>query len=309
MPKIEWPQTAHVVLGILAAICCAGLFYAMGSSSANSAKVSNGYSVRYGEELQDDVARACGGLSSAAFSECATTIIVQNRGNQRDEHSLRAQTDAADWAFWAAVIAFSQLVATAIGLFYIRSTLVETRRAVTDTAAATQAMKEANEFSKEVSAIELRPYLVVHPRGIHREAGALEFRGVVEISNIGKTPAKGVSSHIRMKEGGYDENEFPVNSVTDPAARTLLPGGVMIQASKNTLGFDVIQNEWPSSLYVWGLIEYSDHEGVRRSTEFCHRYNKKTCQVDLDEAWGPGESAILIDGNLARLHITRNDAT
>lgn len=309
MPRIDWPQTAYIALGILAAICCAGLFYEMGSSSANNAKKSNVYSVRYGDALHDDIARACDGGSGAAFVECATTVIAQNRGHQRDEDSLRAQSDAANWAFWAAIIAFSQLVATVIGLFYIRGTLVETRRAVTDTAAATQAMKEANEFSKEISAIELRPYLVVQPRGIHREAGALEFRGVVEISNIGKTPAKGVSSHIRMKEGAYKETDFPVDSVADPAARTLLPGGVMIQASKNTLGFDAIQNEWPNSLYVWGLIEYTDHEGNRRSTEFCHRYNKKTCQVDLDDAWAPGESSVLIDGNLARLHIARNDAT
>lgn len=309
MPKIEWPQTAHVVLGILAAICCAGLFYAMGSSSANSAKVSHTYSVRYGEALQDDVARACDGLPSAALVECATAVIVQNRGNQRDEHGLRAQTDAADWAFWAAVIAFSQLVATVIGLVYIRSTLVETRRAVTDTAAATQAMKEANEFSKEISAIELRPYLVVRPLGIHREVGKTEFRGVVEILNIGKTPANGVSSHIRMKEAGYDEKDFPVSSFKVLASRTLLPGGVMIQASKKPLEFATIQSDWPSSLYVWGRVEYTDHEGNRRSTDFCHRYNKRTCRIDLDADWTPNDSATLIDGQLARLHVAGNDAT
>lgn len=309
MPKIEWPQTAYVVLAILAAICSAGLFYAMGSSSANSANVSVGYSVRYGEALQDDVARACEGQPSTAFVECATAVITQNRGNQRDEHSLRAQSDAANWAFWAIFIAFFQLIATAIGLFYIRGTLVETRRAVNDTAAATNAMKEANEFSKEISAIELRPYLVVRPLGIHREAGKTEFRGVVEISNIGKTPANGVSSHIRMKEAGYDESDFPVGSFKDLASRTLLPGAVMIQASKNTLGFATIQSEWPSSLYVWGRVEYTDHEGNRRSTDFCHRYNKKTCRIDLDGDWTPSESATLIDGQLARLHIAGNDAT
>jgi len=309
MARIEWPKTAHVVVVILAGIFGAGLFYDLGKSSADNSRISDLYSLRYGEALQDDITRACHGQSSAAFIECATAVIAQNRAYQRDERALRAQSDAADWAFWAAIIASLQLIATVIGLVYIRGTLVETRRAVIDTAAATKAMKEANEFSKEISAIELRPYLVVRPLGIHREVGKTEFRGVVEILNIGKTPANGVSSHIRMKEAGYDEKDFPVSSFKDLASRTLLPGGVMIQASKNPLEFATIQSDWPSSLYVWGRVEYTDHEGNRRSTDFCHRYNKRTCRIDLDADWTPNDSATLIDGQMARLHVAGNDAT
>lgn len=309
MPKIEWPRTAHVVLGGVAAVCSAALFYELGASSANSAQISDGYSLRYGEALQSDIASTCSGRSGGAFVECASSILEQNREYQRDEDTLRAQSDAANWAFWAVVFALLQLFATVIGLFFIRDTLAETRRAVADTAAATEAMKDANAFSRQVSAIELRPYLVVQPRGIHREVGQSAFRGVVEISNIGKTPAQDVSSYIRLKEGRYSESDFVVKSFENLADRTLLPGAVMTQASKNKLEFEVIQNSSLSSLFVWGRVEYTDHEGIRRATDFCHRYNKKTCQVDLDGDWILGESAVLIDGGLARLHIAGNEAT
>jgi hypothetical protein len=68
--------------------------------------------------------------------------------DQNETRDLMAQEASALWGYWLLVIAALQLIATIIGLVFIKRTLDATWKAVGDTCEATVAMKRQNELTE-----------------------------------------------------------------------------------------------------------------------------------------------------------------
>src|SRR5437868_2490124 len=130
-------------------------FYSMGYSSGRNEERARIEREHYASEATQRLSNDCVKLSGTALAECAYKIAKTEREAERQESDLAAQWKAADWALFAAIIGGAQLVATAIGLIFIKRTLDATREAVEDTAVATDAMRKANEIARE----DTRPIL------------------------------------------------------------------------------------------------------------------------------------------------------
>jgi hypothetical protein len=85
------------------------------------------YSDKHAEEASNQIKSACiiGGSVSA---KCVEEIIESAREARRDESDLVAQRGMERWAFWMCIAAVVTLTATFVGVYYVRNTLLETRR-------------------------------------------------------------------------------------------------------------------------------------------------------------------------------------
>lgn len=101
---------------------------------------------------------------------------------------LAAQEAMSVWTFWAMVWAFLTTAIAGFGLWWIRGTFRETRRAVDETARATRAMLDANDIAELNAQRQLRPYVFPSRAWfeINENGEPVAF---IEIRNFGQTPA------------------------------------------------------------------------------------------------------------------------
>lgn len=213
-----------------------------------------------------------------------TTIALEN---------LVAQQRISNWALGTMVGGFLTMLGSFAALFLVRQTLFETQKTLQET--------------KDRNAIEMRAYLVIIPQGIEQDVGDSMFRGQVEIHNIGRSPAQNVSAKVWMKQDAFEANKFETEKFKNLADRTLLPDARMRQGTKNTSPLSDFQKK-PGFIFVYGRVDYTDYLGVRRSSSFCHRYNKAVLEADSDDQDLPNEPKVLIRTAMARHHIHGNKA-
>jgi hypothetical protein len=140
-----------------------------------------------------------------------------------------------------------------------------------------------------------RAYLSVDPKGLRPWRGQTgRFLGHVAIVNAGTLPAKDMKWFLKaeMSNDG-DRRDFIV-----PADRR--GSQLVVGHGKMTRGTPPISLTGDGYCFVWGLVEYDDGYGKRRTTTFCHRYN---CARD-DFA-----TSLSIDEIDARQHEFGNAAT
>jgi hypothetical protein len=161
----------------------------MGVSHGTHNERSKKYSEAYAANAAKDVERGCVGLTGSDLAKCATEIVEANRESQRSESDLSAQWQAANWVLWATIIAGAQLLATAIGLVFVKRTLDATLLAVEDTGEATDAMREQNRIAADTAQRQLRAYVSLFNVEVRNlEAGSVAtFKGI--LINAGQTPA------------------------------------------------------------------------------------------------------------------------
>jgi hypothetical protein len=131
----------------------AWMFYAIGVSGATHHEQAKRYAKQEAAAAGNSVERECAGLVGGALRKCETEIIAASRESQRDESALQAQRDMSEWAFWLLIIGAGQLVATIIGLAFIKGTLDATRDAVREAADGTQAALIAAEAGRSANQI------------------------------------------------------------------------------------------------------------------------------------------------------------
>lgn len=223
-------------------------------------------------------------VASAAAQSDETTIAQED---------LIAQQEMADWALGAMVVGLLTMFGSFFALYFVRETLRATQQTLQET--------------QDRNAIEMRAYVVVIPKGIEQSIGEATFRGQVEVHNIGRTPAHDVSCRVWMKEGRYKEDKFATSKFKVLAKRTLLPDGRMRQGTKQTgLVSDFLDQS--GHIFVYGRVDYTDYLNERRSTMFCHRYNKSAFVGELDVVDLPDKARTLIHADMARHHIHGNKA-
>lgn len=193
----------------------------------------------------------------SATVECIADEIETRRETYTDHHDLNAQQDMELWARGMLWLAAATFVASAVGVVYVRNTLLESRR---------------------TSKAELRAYVMldgIEPKEVKvTKADKPDARFFVRWKNAGQTPARRVRWDVNWKvfEGAFPSDfEFPASEDGGQSA-TIGPGQVSHDISQLIPSVDLsnvkFKDDW--FLLMWGWIEYFDvFDKARRRTEFC----------------------------------------
>lgn len=118
------------------------------------------------------------------------------------------------------------------------------------------------------SRLNNRAYVAVEPLGLEPWRGESDrFLGLVNISNVGVLPARALKwrLYIRQTDDG-DSLDFPMDQP--------LRGAQVVAGRSAMIRGTVPTTATPARYcFVWGIVEYDDGYGSRRTTTFCHRYN------------------------------------
>lgn len=191
----------------LAAIALGAILYFQGYSSGRHDQRAHVERQHYAAETPKRIESECQQAASAARGECIAKIIDSERESQRSESDLAAQWKAADWVFWAAIIAGAQGLITLIGTMLLYEQIKLTRKAVTDTGQATEAMHEANSIARRSQ----RPWVEVKilPIEVYERDNKIALVLRVTLENSGQTVAEDVKIHIeQFCVTGYSINNY-----------------------------------------------------------------------------------------------------
>jgi hypothetical protein len=212
------------LVGIALAIVFGGLvvsaywwmFYDMGASSAQYAFEHDQNRQAYAADTADQIKNDCVRLSGGAQLECMEKAIKASAEYQQSESDLNAQRGMSKWAFWLLIITGGQMLATIVGLVYLKGTLDQTIKAVEDTGDATAAMHRQNELTER----ESLPYISINEAWFTQtgaKAGFVEFN----IENVGKSP--GVDVYFTANMSGF----MPEGQFYEERMRVGKKGGVL----------------------------------------------------------------------------------
>ena len=185
-----------IATAIVAAVAVAiywAMFYDMGFQSGQNERKANVEAEHYASDTANQIERECGAKSGQAARECITKIVATERESQRGESDLAAQWKAANWVMWAGILAGAQLIATALGLYFVKRTLDATLEAVEDAGKATETMRDANLIAKESN----RPWIKVTPPPhvivINEPDCITAIEIPTSVKNFGNSPAIGLT--------------------------------------------------------------------------------------------------------------------
>ncbi len=239
--------------GLIGAVIVAALGVAMYWAMFYSAGYGSGYNERkaqieakhYASDTANQIERECGAKAGKPARECITDIVNAERESERGESDLAAQWKAADWVMWAGILAGAQLIATALGLYFVKRTLDATLEAVEDTSNATKAMERQNEIASDTAKRQLRAYcslLEYEGTGVALDN---EPQFTFTVANTGQTPAKlRVDSACWITTVGqinYSADVWFFDELTVGAGKTIKPIA--------KLGNKISKTEWD------GLVE------------------------------------------------------
>lgn len=188
---------ATVTVAIIGIALYWSMFHSMGYSSGyheGQAEISGQH---YASDTANQIDRECGTKSGQAARECIADIVKAEREGQRNESDLAAQWKAADWVMWAGILAGFQLIATVLGLYFVKRTLDATLEAVEETGRATDAMKEQNKNFEKSSRDQQRAYVGVESAQIVINGWSIKL--IANVKNFGSTPARNVSLEMGLK--------------------------------------------------------------------------------------------------------------
>lgn len=236
------------------------------ASSRERARYEQQRTSEYAGNAEADIRRTCIGVDDSAQAECIRQVVETGNEHQRAERDLSAQQEMARWAFYMLAVSSAGLVITAVGIYYVRDTLIETRKSV--------------QVTREIGEAQVRAYLSIRPTVIPSMEGApLDHRRSfeVEIENAGLTPARNVNAVVyadwlprnlpspcpnlvRMRDGSTQ-------------ADLTIAAGSSISASAETKLTDLDfltkdTNAGPTVPHLYGIVWYNDVFGRPHRTRF-----------------------------------------
>lgn len=200
--------------------------------------------------------------------------------DQSDELAVRdlaAQEMMADVAILMAVIALLTVVVTIVGTLLIAWQVKLTRRAVEDTALATDSMRHANEIAEDTSKRQLRAYVATEDHSIIDFVVGQQAGFVCKVYNRGQTPAYDVQiwsqpTAIKCDQETPDFAKIRQNGKFAKSKALLGPGQFIVHENRMTGQLE------ESSYYsvsaggiaiIWaGVVTYRDSFGKRRISSF-----------------------------------------
>jgi len=254
------------------------MFYDMGASSARNDERSKRYTSTYAADAAKHVEKDCAGRAGKALVECMVEIVDATRESQRAESDLGAQWQAANWVAWATIIAGVQLVATILGLVYIRETLLATVKAVEDTGVATQAMKDANLIADRTSRQQLRAYLTPEIAVVEWHPNGINYKITISFKNTGGTPATKASIQWgSMGTDNYDpEIDYPGELGPLFSSSIVGPGQQLTVSAEKVATIEVVNaiNGDRGAILAKGVILYRDSFDEVQTVKFQFAYNR-----------------------------------
>lgn len=271
------------------------LLYTLGLLNGRESERRHQTPASYSQAAQVDAQRVCAGKQDAALFECVYVKVEASQEQARGEQDLSAQQRAASAALVSAVVALLALVATVIGVWFVKRTLDATLKAVEDSGKATEAMQEANRITlqsvelaelqvaltERSSKQQLRSYLgfkiVEHPifgPGIDPTA---KFK----IKNYGQTPA------YQMRFEAALVLAEPVNPPLavldfrpDGSSGTLYPNEETTSHLNLAITLDedlcaLIYEGVELAIYLYGEVKYTDIFKEEHSLHFRYRMSGK----------------------------------
>jgi hypothetical protein len=248
------------------------MFYHMGASNAQYNFERDQNSQAYATNTVDQIESDCIGVSVAAQAECIEKAIVASAEYQQNEGNLNAQRSMSKWAFWLLIVAGFQMLATVIGLIYLRGTLDATLKAVKGTSDGTNAMHASNDQNKIVQQAWLN---VEASDPVITDTGIWYLS--LTVKNIGKTIAKTSSIELQWsKDGVFAERPdpaYPMGHIDFPSVHTIEEGKSAVGGRPGShLSFE----ETP---YAVGCINYETVFGDLRKSYFRFKISRRNNHV------------------------------
>lgn len=106
------------------------------------------------ENTAEQIEKACVSADLAAFRVCVEEAIQTSGEYQRAERDLAAQKNMATYAKWLLALSVFTTVVTAFGVWFVKITLDETRKAV-------KSADDAVGATREIGEAQIRPYLSI----------------------------------------------------------------------------------------------------------------------------------------------------
>ena len=243
----KYAPSLIILIGIaIFAAMASSAFYLKGGHRADERHYAE-YKAR---EATRDSYRECRRMPTIQEAlECQDRASNTSREKQIAEHDLDAQWEMAEWAeyiFFATIfIGSGTLIATALGVYWVKRTL-------TATADAVNAANETNRIMRE----EQRPWLDIIKCDVHFSENQVSV--FVKVKNKGKTPVGMVSGikKLYIKNSGPPFEAFenlPIISGRDPALASILPDRKKDFWQHHS--FPVVS---PNSWVLSGEIQYSE---------------------------------------------------
>lgn len=200
--------------------------------------------------------------------DCMTNQKNQNHkanDEHRASHDLTAQRSMARYAWWMIIITFGTLLTTGAGIYYLRNTLIETRKIGQ---AQSRAYVAISEFKVSVSSAKIHI--------------------VCEIGNLGQTPSRKTEIRVHLVEKGDKSLPEKVLAIGNIFPNT--PFYFEISDSNEEINIaDIISGQ--TKLQINSLLDYEDVFGNSWHT-------KQTTNLVRNDNGGWGFSTS-IDGNEA----------
>ena len=193
MSRSDWSVVAAIIgCLILMALALANshLPHKTASASYTSAAQHN--------SPQQQSATERGGLPS--FIERAISNAEPVDESEQETRDLAAQEASAVWGFWSICIAGLSTVVTALGTALLYQQILLTRKAVEDTGAATEAMREANVITETIGKAQVRAYISIRAISFRLVQAKGGFQFEIELINSGQSPARRVQLRTMLNK-------------------------------------------------------------------------------------------------------------
>jgi HAMP domain-containing protein len=258
-------RTAVAALFAAILLCLFVLWiFQTGASTAISRYEKERHAGNYAAQAEQEIRDRCLLLDPSRSAECIREIIQATHEHERAESDLVAQSDMALWAFWMTIVSAGALTATGLGVYWVRETLVETRKAV-------KAADDAVAVTRDIGKRQLRAYITVIAESIAISPGQVKVN--LFGKNTGQTPALNVRtwSVVAIDSPPFDEDwlndsEYP-SSVSDVGAN----GDIRMYAygpHEITPGLADALRAGILGCWVYGTVWYEDFFGEGRITRF-----------------------------------------
>lgn len=158
------------------------------------------------ENAAEQIKNACVGADLAAFRVCVEEAIQTSGEYQRAERDLAAQKNMAIYAKWLLALSVFTSAVTAFGVWFVKITLDETRRAVASADAAVGVTREIGQaqvrayVSFEAKSVTVRKPDLDPSAALSHDAPNLVIEINGTLVNSGQSPAYRVNAFFDVQE-------------------------------------------------------------------------------------------------------------
>lgn len=200
------------------------------------------------EAIKENALAGCVDVEPTALRECVIEAAEAAQHQSESRQDLYAQQDMSRWAFWMMVIAGLTLLVTALGIAWIRDTLIETRRAV-------RSADDAVRVTREIGEAQVRAYVSVDDVEVTVEIDdeRVLWNVAAKVSNSGQSPA--ISVGLTLGGDTFEQSAISIRRDISAKNHAVFPI-TLVTRGENLTFFD--RDKTRSGLLIWATVSYAD---------------------------------------------------